>query len=61
MNRDKRDFVNSGGAAATGIWQEWGIERKERKSQGPVVTCEGREGDGFWYAGTETGDAQVGV
>ena len=38
-----------------------GMERKERKSQGPVVTCEGREGDGFWYAGTETGDAQVGV
>ena len=35
--------------------------REERKSQSLVVTGEGREGDGFyWYAGTETGDSQVG-
>ena len=34
--------------------------RKERKSRSLVVTGEGRGGDGFWYAGTGTGDDRVG-
>ena len=36
-------------------------EREMRKSWTLEVIGEGGVGDGFWYAGMETGDAQVGI
>ena len=53
-------FGSSGGAAATGIQQAWrGQGRGVGVCIGKLSVREGRD-TGFWYAGMETGDAQVG-
>ena len=50
----------SRGAAVIGIQQEWrGRGRGGGVRLGQLWLREGRE-TGFWYAGTETGDAQLG-